>query len=320
MIRSLGLALVAITIAPALTTAQTTWYLQVDMTSGNEGNDNWNSKVSTSWNSSPDGSGTTHTALNSTDIYDNNGHQIRSTQSLTYPTSTFAGGTLRLNGGRFSMKALTSRITGTLQVTSAGTLIASNYYTPSGGTTSNSQTLEVTNFVADGVTELRSGASAASYRQIVKLTNLTGTADLRFVNTANANGNNVLFSATNATGYTGNIVLANYSGATSSNSLLEFDNDLASGGGLVIEANSKLTLSHSLSFTSLSIGGTNVDLTKGIAYDYDALVALNASFANYLADGGGTLTIANAIPEPSAVAALFGLAVFALAAIRRRRP
>ena len=137
-------------------------------------------------------------------------------------------------------------------------------------------------------------------------TNLTGSGDfqLTFGSFLTDNSGVIHFSATNASGFTGDITWLNTTAA-----ILNFDNDLVSGGGLIVPSTGRVQLDQDVTFAAATING--VDLPPG-THSY---ASLNGAFDTIFVDGGsGSITV---LPEP---AAMMLAAVFVPLASRRRRP
>ncbi len=97
-------ALCALALTTLAAQAQATWYLKENI----EKDASW--RNAGLWNSAPDGSGTSATAINSTDTYNTNGKYVRS-------NGVFPGGKLIQAGGRIDIKRASQTIAGDWEVT-----------------------------------------------------------------------------------------------------------------------------------------------------------------------------------------------------------
>ncbi|EIP99671.1 hypothetical protein OpiT1DRAFT_04198 [Opitutaceae bacterium TAV1] len=283
-------------------TAQTTWYLKTD-----NGANGYN--TASYWNAVADGTGAAATVMDGNAIYDTNGKAVRTTQA---PRSEFLGGTLLLNRSEFSLKAVATDVRN-LTTASTGADIINAWYNPSGQTQIGDMTLRIAGtFALNGHT----GLFSSTGRTItLEAGTLAGTGNLLVGGARQINSGNlvstVTLKATDATAYTGDIVVA-YAGTT-----LSFGDNFVSGGGLRLESGARLNLATSLSFAGgIYLDGQAVALTDG-SYDYAALLQVNAAFANFIIDQGGRITVGT-IPEPSAVALLTALAALGSSMIVRR--
>lgn len=136
------------------------------------------------------------------------------------------------------------------------------------------------------------------------ITTLTGSGDLRLTHGSfltDANGS-VRLSVTNASGFTGDIGWANANPV-----VLDFNNDLVSGGGLVVPGTGRIKLDQNVSFATVTINGTELDpgtyAYADLNTEYDAI---------FLDVGSGSITV---VPEPAGVVLLGALTV---ATLRRR--
>lgn len=280
--------------------AQTTYYYKPDNTTTG----NWS--ASNAWNTNAAGTGTNHTlSTANSNIYNTNAKAMRTTGT------TFAGGSLILSGHSTDAGGANY----SLMLTSPGMTIAnlstqaydsSNNFVLIRATLNSATALSSTNFAVG--TETRFHFQTTNFRSLnFTLTTLTGSGDMHMGKTgAGTDGaSTIALSATNASAYTGDIIV--YNGTS-----MDFNSTFTSGGGLSLLSGAVLTLDQSLSFTSLSIGGSS--LSAG-TYSF---ATLNGLYDAYFANGGtGSITV-TAVPEPSAAAALLGVAALAAFTVRRR--
>lgn len=162
--------------------------------------------------------------------------------------------------------------------------------------------LTVTNFINSSGTTLQPGDSDARTLNL-NIGTLTGNGNFTLKNSVN-NGT-VQLTVGNASGYTGDITFD-----ASRVNILEFKNDLISGGGLVLGTNSQINLKQNVTFETVEINGSF--LAAG-TYPY---AALNSTYDSYFVDGGsGSITV---VPEPGTLA-LLGMAGLVMRRSRRRQ-
>jgi len=161
--------------------------------------------------------------------------------------------------------------------------------------------LNVTQFTINGEARLNS-VNSSNRTLALNITTLLGSGNLLFGTSAST----FTFSGINATSYTGNMVLGTGSSLTFSSN----PSDWISGGGLILNTGSVVALNRNLTFTSLTIGGVNVNPGT---YSY---AQLNSTYDAFFTNtGSGSITV-SAIPEPATT----GLLIFAgLALMLRRR-
>lgn len=160
-----------------------------------------------------------------------------------------------------------------------------------------SAALAVTNFT-NGTTTNFTGDSTSGRNLTVNIGTLDGAGDLALFQTTT-----VHLSITDASGFTGNITWGD-----ASNSVLNFGNDLVSGGGLVALGTSRIALDQNVTFASVTLDG--VSLAAG-TYSF---TALNLAFDDIFVDGGsGSIHV---VPEPASAALVLAGAGLALG--RRR--
>jgi len=255
------------------------------------------------WHTHPSETGTGYrlTSFDTNGHYHNNGFRI-----FTRDTAdTFDGASLTLNGGFLELRATDGTPTSYLStvhnliIGPTGTAIGTNDWAGGGV---NGGGLNVTTLTVNG--NLRLERDGPRHVRI-NVTTVVGSANIEAGTTVNSR---VGIGISNATGYTGNIV--------ANAGTLSFTSDISSSGGLDILTGATIfTSGQSLSFTSVTIGGTA--LAEG-TYDIAAL-DVDALYGKFFVNGStGTLIIASAIPEPSAVAALAGAFALGCAALRRR--
>ena len=298
--KAFGLLAVILAVSPAVSQAQSTWYLNATQGTGRH----WNEV--TFWSDGPTG-GANPSAMSLADTYDSNARTLRTEAGNT---ASFQGGTLLLNSS-LSLKAVTTTISGKLVTLSSGASIVNN------GADAISQvlTLSINHLTVGGETRVASITSQGRSLAF-NVTTLDGDGDLYFGKTSTSTtvDSAFTFRATSATNYTGDIHVF---GTNRANNSFSFSQNLISGGGLFLEANTVMSLgsSRSLTFASVSIGGSEL-LPREAAYTF---AELNGAYDLFFANGGNGTILVTGIPEPSTYAAIFGGLVGALVVVRRRR-
>lgn len=280
-----GLVAVSVSSLPAAD-----YFLQQNHFSPNH----WETVASTNgWRTAATG-GSQLATFDSSGNYFNNGFTIFTRNAAG---DTFTGNSLTLAGGKLELRygdANANASIGNLIIGATGSSIGTNNPTNTIGAG-----LSVTNLTVNGT--LTFGVD--NFRRVrLAVGTLTGSAN---ITTSGGSGSRSVFSATNALGYTGNIL--------HSQGRLDFNNDLISSGGLSLSSGAELILDQNLTFTSVSIGGSA--LTAG-TYTFSNL---NTTYDAYFMEGGsGSITVAP-IPEPATFAILGGVIVLGFAASRRHR-
>jgi len=298
LIPAAGLSLLPLLASPVR--AQTTYYYKADNTSSG----NWsNANV---WNTNVEGTGTNHTLnASNSNIYNSNAKAVRSTGTA------FLGGSLILSGhstdvGGANYSLMLTSASMTIANLSTQAFSGENNFVLIRSTINSATALTTTNLVVG--TETRFHFQSSITRSLnLTTTNLSGSGDMLVgINGPGADSpSTVALSASNASAYTGDIVV--YSGSS-----MDFNGTFTSGGGLSLLSGAVLTLDQSLTFTSLSIGGS---LLSAGTYSF---ATLNSAYDAYFANGGsGSITVA-AVPEPSAFASVLGAASLLALTLRRR--
>jgi MYXO-CTERM domain-containing protein len=269
-----------------------------------DGSSTWN--TTSKWFTSPGGGGAAHIGgMSSANTYiTNTSTNVLNTEFLnnTGTTNTFLGGTLVLAGG------------GQLNLRANGTGFAhvTDFVATGGGViVSASGTGVVNNLIVDsfenrsGVTNLRPSSATNNRNMNLAIGTLFGSGDFAMDPTSQA-GRTLFLSVTDATAYTG--------GFGFDRGVINFENNLVSGGSLTLSGTAVVTLDQSVTFSSVTISGT------ALAAGFHSFDSLNSAFDAFFTDGGtGGITV-SAIPEPSSWTAFAGVAaLLGSTAFRRRR-
>jgi hypothetical protein len=258
-----------------------TYYLQQDMTTAN------GQTVVTlaAWYDQSSGGGNNATTLNDNSFV-SNGYGMRTPTSNT----TFGNANTSLtlssgSGNKLTVRASSGNSTTIYKLTSLG-----------GGASLSAGAdaiLNVSTFTNSGLTYLDTSYTTRTFT--ISFTSVSGAGDLSLTG-----GGTVYLSLASASAYTGNITWGN-----SATTILNFNNDVVSDGGLIALSTSRIVLDQHLTFNSVSIAGTS--LVAG-TYDFSYL---NSHFDTVFVDGGiGSITV---VPEPTATElAAIGAALFSL--------
>ncbi len=249
-------AFLAATLACTSSVSAADWYLNKDQAHPTD----WN-KLS-DWNSEPNGSGTTPTALFLTDTYHCNVKDLRS--PYTAGTSSFPGGLLVIESPSTALYIKASPGGGIIVpklLTTAGAIF--NY---SGGLV----TLGVGEFEnRTGSTDL---SATSGFSLKLDADKLIGSGTTRLTG-----GGTFLIDVTDATSYLGELYVQQ--------GTVDFENDFSSAGKLTIESTAKVALDQDVVFTALTIAGSS----KAVGtYDY---ATLHAEYPAIFASGSGTITV-----------------------------
>ncbi len=267
------------------------YYLQQSHFSPNH----WETVASTNgWRTAPTG-GSQLATFDTGGHYFNNGFTIFTRNAAG---DTFTGASLTLSGAKLELRyghATANASIGNLIIASAGSAIGTNNSDNTVGAG-----ISVTNLTVNGTLTL----GVDTFRRVrLNVGTLSGAADIV---TGGGAGSRSVFTATDATAFTGNIV--------HSAGRLDFDNNLVSSGGLILNNGTELVLDQNLTFTFLTIGGTSFDSPGTYSF-----TQLNTAYDAFFVNGGsGSITIAP-IPEPASAAALVGAFALGCATLRRRR-
>lgn len=265
----------------------------------------WN--TTSKWFTSPGGGGAAHVGgMSSDNTYITNvSTNVLNTNFLnnTGATDTFLGGTLVLeSGGQFNI-----RTNGT------SSALVPNFLTTGGGVIAAASGTGVTNnLIVDsfnnqsGVTALRTSSGTNNRHLNLEIGTLTGSGGFTIDATAQT-GRTLFLSATDATAYTGTFDFSH-------NTIINFDNDLVSGGSLLLSGSAKVMLDQDVSFASVTISGTS--LSDGV-YSFATLDSMFDLI--FEAGGSGSITVGTLIPESSSFALLAGGAMLFGCVTRRRR-
>jgi|GEM_PF-1365657 NPCBM/NEW2 domain. len=236
----------------------------------------WSS--TTYWRPQPDGSGSAPAGFSSALSYSTNGKSL-ATPILSSGTATFGGGVLLLEGGQLSVKSSASGVARIPYLVSRGGVVVA-------AISSNVvSTLSVDIFRAAEGEVLLSAANDANNRALVlSIGRLVGSAPF-VISPSSGDARTVRLSVNNGIDYTGAFSF--------SRGVVEFDNDLVSGGSLALDGTVRLSLKRSVTFASVVIDG--VALPAG-THTYDDLRAAHP--ARFLPGGSGGITVA---PVPAAV-------------------
>lgn len=267
-----------------------------------DGGSTWN--TTSKWFTSPGGGGAAHVGgMSSANTYiTNTSTNVLNTEFLnnTGTTNTFLGGTLVLaNGGQLNIRA---NGTGFASVT--------DFVATGGGViVSASGTGAVNNLIVDsfenrsGVTNLRPSSASNNRNMNLAIGTLFGSGDFAMDPTSQA-GRTLFLSVTDATAYAGDFGF--------DRGVINFNNNLVSGGSLTLSGTAVVTLDQSVTFASVSVGGT--ELTPG----FHSFESLNADFNAFFTDGGSGGITVSAIPEPSSFTVLTAAAALAGCVVVRR--
>lgn len=239
------------------------WYMDTDQPFGQD----WT--VVSYWNACMDGSGIAATAMTASDTYYINGKILRTQQQPT-GVGTFPGGTLVVDSGQLYLKSGTSIVTNL--IATGGTILSA----AAPGTDARNQTVQVGTFTIEDSVTLSCGILNDGRSLTSVFTTLAGAGDLIISGSAT----NVFYlSVTDAASYTGAIHVA---GAAT----LNFQNDLLTGGALVIDSTAKVKLDQNVTFKSVTVSGTS--LAPG-TYSYSTL---HSSFPSIFgASTAGSITV-----------------------------
>ncbi len=239
------------------------------------------------WKPTTDGSGASPTSLSSLLIYSTNNNTLATSTG----TSSFAGGTLRLDGGQISVKATGSSIATTAYLHSTGGLIVA------AGASNVSHNFEALTFDAASGTTLLSasfdGTNNVGRSLRVTIGTLTGSAAIQ---TAPSTGDNriIRLSVGDSAGYTGAFAF--------SRGTIEFESPVGSSGSLTLDGTVRVTLDHPLRFVAVTIDGT--PLPEGGPY---SVTELNAFGDHFNAGGLGSITVGPSIPPIPPAPTLLGV-------------
>lgn len=293
ILRHAALTALALAVTSVASADVSNYYLRQNQAAGW----NWHTTATgnlNSWHTTPSGSQVQITEMDSLGHYFNNGFTLRTPENTS--VNTFAGAKLILNGGSLSMKTTNNSaraIVGSLETSGTTSIVAAN--------ANHYHALEAVIFDQAGTTNF----TASAGRSIDLIVNtLSGTGTMTF--TGGATTSNFRFHITNASAFTGAFEF-------NAGSLL-LQNDLSLGGSINIATGSLVNLTHGVSVAGLSIAGDN--LGPG-TYSYSWL---NTNYSAIFTAGSVENGFISVIPEPSSFAALAGLGVLAVAALRRRRP
>lgn len=229
------------------------WYLHADQST------HWN--TTSDWWSLPEG-GTHPASISNLDNFYSNGCVIRTFGGTTAASQTFGGASLTLKGGNIYVKTSSTTLPTTI-----GNLIS--YGGSMVNATGNVQLVTLTNFVNHENTTINSGGATRGINLTVGT--LTGNGDL----TLTGDGT-LLVTLTSAQNYYGTIYAA---GTTA----ISFQNNIVSGGALIIPSGPAVTLNGNLTFSSATLNGS--------------VVAPGTYTATTLGYGGsGSLTVTAPVP------------------------
>lgn len=259
--------------------------------------------------------------------------------------STLNGHTFHSNGftvrgstnTAFGNASTTLRVNSTFLVRNTDVKVANFESYGSGATLASAQNaamaLTVTNYANNANTTLRSDGSTVNRSINLTATTLAGAGD--FIFSSNANGLSYTFNGGDMSGFSGDLVFsgapatatnvvisatntAGYSGDvrwdSGANAVVNFNSAFSSIGSLLLTSASRLVLDQSISFGALSLDGGSTFLSPG-TYTYGDLITLNGAI--FAGSTAGSITVAP-IPEPSSLALVAGLAGL-LSTGRRRR-
>jgi len=242
--------------------------------------------TATDWYDAPTGGSNSGTVFGGNDFY-SNGFTLRTSSDGTGPTLGNSGTTLYLNS------KLVLRRNGAMAVANLVTTGTANLAVGNGGTTPTLTTVSLTNNAAMTI----NGDGTTGRTLYFNIGTLAGAGNISLGNAVN-----LYLNVTSAKSFTGNI-------SWSDASILNFNSDLISGGGLSLSGSAQINLDQNVKFASLSIGGTQ--LAPG-TYSFDYL---NSHYDSYFVDGGsGSITV----PEPASLG-LVALGTMLTASRRRRR-
>lgn len=271
------------------------------------------------WFDQSSGGGNNATTLNGNTFY-SNGYRVRGSTNTAFGD---AGTTLKVNS--------------TFLVRNTDLKVA-NFETYGGGATLASGTggamkLTVTSYVNAAGTLLRSDDGGANRSINLTASTVTGAGDFTFE--TNADGLGYTFNGGNISGFSGDLVFtgfrasatnvvisatdtSGYSGDvrwnSGANAIVNFNGAFSSTGSLLLTSTSRLVLDESISFGAVSLDGGSTFLSSG-TYSYNELLALNADI--FAGSTAGSITVGT-IPEPSSLAMIAGAAALLCVNARKR--
>lgn len=244
-----------------------TWYLNAGQPSGTD----WN--MVSFWSATPEGNGVSPASVGGGDTFDTNGKILRTPAMVSF----FGGAALVLNDSRLLL-AHDTEITNTLTTSEAGaavTLASTKSYALAVGTL-----LPVGKGIAFWVDK-----AVATFT--VQVNTLTGDAPVTFG--APEKPGTVVFRAADASTFTGDIRI------TGSGTKVVFGNALNSGGTLILDEGTSITLGQKLTFNAVTIAG--IQLPVGT----HTVAQLNSTYAAFFSEGGdGSITVTRKRPDAAA--------------------
>jgi aryl-phospho-beta-D-glucosidase BglC (GH1 family) len=241
-----------------------TWYL----TTTQAGSENWGTGYLNSWNSNSSGTGSAPTGIHvgGSFVHDKSGYQLRTLGGA----STFAGGTLTINGSaKLILKTTNGTHISTIPFLETGGGVFEQGYS---GITQN---LTVGSYAKNtGTTSLTAGSGRGIRLAVGQI---YGSSAFTL-----SGGGSFILNLQDASDYTGAINLTGGS--------LVVDQLLSTGGALNISSGTQVSLQAPAYFTSININGTA--LTAGI----HTYASLNAAYPAIFTSGtaAGSLTVYSA--------------------------
>lgn len=257
--RSLS-AILASAIACVSSASAAEWFLNKDQPAGTD----WT--WTADWNSKADNTGTTPSALYSTDTYRTNGKKLRTPE--TGGTTVFPGAELLMEGGSSAIY-IKSTVNGGISVPKVVT---------TNGAIVNQMSTGGLNFLQTPLLEIRPGstkleASGSNKTLRMDVGTWIGSGQSRILG-----GGTVIINATNAYSYTGELFV--------DAGTLNFDLPFSSAGTLVIDSDAKVMLDQTVIVTGLTIAGSVKDIGT---YTYTQLAG---EFPlNFPAGGSGSIIV-----------------------------
>lgn len=214
-----------------INTAPAPWYLHASSPLGQS----WNTVGN--WWSAPTG-GTAATAISSNDNYFTNGFQLRSPEN--YNSEAFPGASLTINGGSVLVKAKSTSTT-----TSFTNVIVSGSTGAISNGVSGVQIIRMADLSVASTFNIDTVANNRGFNMTID--RLSGAGTVAFLGHG---GGTLLLTVTNASNFTGTINLA-----ASNSGTLTFQNDLFTGGSLVVNTGHSVVLNQSITVAGLTVAG-----------------------------------------------------------------